>query len=73
MSEEHAVTIERLRQQQAARVAAHTPPPAGALLPAHNMPAGLSVGTRVYDTISGEEGEVIHATAQNFVGAAPQR
>lgn len=73
MSDEHAVTIERLRQQQTARQARHAPPPASTLLPAVNLPADLQVGSRVFDTVSGEEGEVVHGTAQNIIGATPQR
>lgn len=73
MSDPHAHAIDRLRQHQTARRQQHTPPAAATMPPPTHLPAGFQLGDRVYDTISGEEGEVVHGTAQNVVSAAPKR
>jgi hypothetical protein len=67
MSDDLALFTERLRQNRAARVleqdATPVPVAASPLLTA----AGFLPGDRVFDTVTGLEGEVIDGTRQNIV------
>lgn len=67
MSDAIAIATERLRQNRATRDAALE----RALAPVRNSGAlvgtGLAIGDRVYDTVSGLEGEVIDGARENVV------
>jgi hypothetical protein len=68
-----ALAVDRLQRSRAARDAreAEQWPLAGHGHASTNR--ALEVGARVFDLVTGQEGEVIYGTRENFVVPAPQR
>jgi len=73
MDQPIAVTVDRLQRSRAARDARE----ADRLSPGEGTAAArtraLEVGARVFDLVTGQEGEVIYGTRENFVVPAPER
>jgi hypothetical protein len=62
--------IAQLERAHAARLAAAaTPPPS----PEQRMGLALKPGARVFDTITGQEGEVIAGSVAHYVVPSPER
>ena len=68
-----AITVDRLQRSRAARDARE----ADRLSPVQGDGAArtraLEVGARVFDLVTGQEGEVIYGTRENFIVPAPER
>ncbi len=73
MSDELRKFGERLRQNRAARARELTAAGAPATRPEDRIGATHAPGARVFDTITGEEGEVIGATRENIIVPTPER
>ena len=58
---------ERLRQTRAARVRTNLSPGVGNPTSASSDVGGLAPGSRVFDVVTGEEGEVIGGTRENVI------
>lgn len=67
------LVLERVRQNRAAIARTIGPSSATAPTAVADGAAVAQQGTRVFDTVSGLEGEVIHGTRQNLVVSTPER
>jgi len=70
MTPELARALERHRQNRNARREQHKSARASRASSASALRGELAAGDRVFDTVTGQEGTIIHATNQNIIHSA---
>lgn len=73
MTDARARLVERMRQNRAARAVVREPHARTVRSAIRDSIGTFGAGMRVFDTVSGQHGEVVSATSENVIVSAPER
>jgi len=73
MSDERARVLERVRQNRRAGARVREAHARTVRSPTRDSAGIFDAGSRVFDTVSGQHGEVVSATSENIIVPAPER